>query len=195
MATSEPSDRAADAAMERYAAGDDTAFAELYDHVAPRLYAYLLRRTRERERAEDLAQQTLLHMHRARGRFIPGASVLPWMYAIAHRLLIDTVRRDGRIVLAPGDQGEEPVAVCPEGQADEQVYAAQLARRVDDELSRLPESHRVAWEMVRQEGLSMAQAAEALGTTVAAVKLRAHRAYQALRAVLGDGVQEAPDVH
>jgi len=50
----------------------------------------------------------------------------------------------------------------------------------------LPETQRVAFELVKEEGLSLAEAAQVLGTTVSAVKLRAHRAYEALRAVLGD---------
>ena len=46
----------------------------------------------------------------------------------------------------------------------------------------------MAFELVKQEGLSMAEAAAVLGTTVSAVKLRAHRAYEALRRVLGDAI-------
>jgi len=79
----------ADAAMERYARGDEAAFAELYDAIAPRLLGFLRKATRDASAAEDLMQQTLLHMHRARGSFIPGAPVLPWAFAIARRLLTD----------------------------------------------------------------------------------------------------------
>lgn len=82
--------------MERYACGDDAAFEKLYDAVAPRLFGYLLRQTRDRVRAEDLLQQTLLQMHRARGTFLSGAEVMPWAFAIARRLLIDHLRRDRR---------------------------------------------------------------------------------------------------
>jgi DNA-directed RNA polymerase specialized sigma24 family protein len=51
----------------------------------------------------------------------------------------------------------------------------------------------VAFELLKEEGLSLAEAAQVLGTTVSAVKLRAHRAYEALRLVLGDvlGKEEA----
>jgi RNA polymerase sigma-70 factor (ECF subfamily) len=47
-------------------------------------------------------------------------------------------------------------------------------------------SQRAAFELIKQEGLTVAEAAQVLGTTVAAVKLRAHRAYEALRAALGE---------
>src|SRR4051794_1656183 len=83
----------ADAAMERYAGGDDSAFADVYDAIAPRVHNYLVRQTRDRIRADDLLQQTLLHMHRRRGTYIAGLAVLPWAYAIARRLYIDEYRR------------------------------------------------------------------------------------------------------
>ena len=65
----------ADAAMDRYAGGDDTAFSDLYDLLAPRLYGYFLRQTRDADLADDLTQQTLLKIHRARGQFLRGAAV------------------------------------------------------------------------------------------------------------------------
>jgi RNA polymerase sigma-70 factor (ECF subfamily) len=75
------------------------------------------------------------------------------------------------------------------------VQAQQLATRIQRELARLPETQRVAFELVKQEGLSLAEAAQVLGTTVAAVKLRAHRAYEALRAVLGDVLEDDASPH
>lgn len=172
--------------MERYAGGDDAAFAELYDLLSPRLFGYLMRQTRSRARAEDLLQQTLLQMHNARGRFIPGAEVTPWAFAIARRLLIDSVRRGKREVLGDGRDGAEGSSegVSTDDAADELVEARELADRLQKELARLPETQRVAFELIKQEGLSVAEAAEVLGTTVTAVKLRAHRAYEALRGVL-----------
>jgi RNA polymerase sigma-70 factor, ECF subfamily len=177
-----------DAAMDRYAAGEDAAFGELYDLLAPRVFGYLMRQTRDRARAEDLLQQTLLQMHAARGRFIVGSQVTPWAFAIARRLMIDGMRRGKREVLRAGDgsegEGAEPMA--QDAPADELVEAQELAGRLQKELARLPENQRVAFELIKQEGLSVAQAAEVLGTTVTAVKLRAHRAYEALRGILGD---------
>ena len=181
-----PSNNEADAAMERYAAGDDAAFGLVYDALAPRLYGYLFRQTRDRARAEDLLQQTLLHIHRARDRFIQGAEVTPWAFAIARRLLIDSVRRGRREVLA--DDGEPDPGAADGPTADDLVHAGELAERIDRVLARLPQSQRAAFELIKREGLSVAEAAEVLGTTVAAVKLRAHRAYEALRGALGDVV-------
>lgn len=178
---------AADTAMERYARGDDAAFAELYDALAPRLYAFLLRQTRDPGKAEDVVQQTMLQIHRARGRFMPGAEVLPWAFAIARRLFIDQHRRHGREVLAPTDDDATlQLLVALDTPADDVASARELAARLDAELQKLPENQRVAFELIRLEGLAVAEAAEILGTTAAAVKLRAHRAYDALRESLAD---------
>lgn len=178
---------ALDAAMDRYARGDDDAFGEVYDRLAPRLFAFLLRYTRDRARAEDVVQLTMLQMHRARGRFEPGAEVVPWAFAIARRLLIDQHRRGGREVLAPteDDTATELLAAL-DAPADQVAIAKETAARLAEELAKLPENQRVAFELIKQDGLSVAEAAQVLGTTVAAVKLRAHRAYEALREVLAE---------
>jgi RNA polymerase sigma-70 factor (ECF subfamily) len=170
--------------MARYAMGDESAFATVYDELAPRLYGYLARQTRDSARAEDILQQTFLQIHRARGSFAPGAEVVPWAFAIARRLMIDGFRRGRREVLEDPDARDDRAA--PDAAADDLVQAQQLASRIRRELEKLPETQRVAFELVKQEGLSLAEAAGVLGTTVPAVKLRAHRAYEALRAVLGD---------
>lgn len=174
----------ADFAMERYAGGDSAAFAQVYDALAPRLFGYLLRQTRDRARAEDLLQQTMLHIHRARDRFIAGAEVRPWAFAIARRLLVDDIRRGRRVVLS--DDGNPDLGVSDGPMADEVVQASELALQVQAILAKLPTSQRAAFELIKQEGLTVAEAAQVLGTTVAAVKLRAHRAYEALRAALGE---------
>ena len=182
------SNAAADGAMDRYASGDVEAFSVLYDLLAPRLYGFLLRQTRNPARAEDLVQQTLLQMHCARGRFIRGAPVTPWAFAIARRLLIDDVRRnkfEGPRSSDPGAPDPVDTALATDLPADERVHSNELARMIRRALDDLPEPQRVAFELVKQEGLTHAEAAGVLGTTVMAVKLRAHRTYEALRAALG----------
>jgi len=186
------SDPAADAAMDRYASGDFEAFSELYDLLAPRLYGFLLRQIRSAARAEDLVQQTLLQIHCARGRFIRGAPVTPWAFAIARRLLIDDMRRNKLELPRSSDPGRaDPFdsAASHDRPADEQMHSGELARIIQRELDRLPEGQRMAFELVKQEGLTHAEAAHVLGTTVTAVKLRAHRTYAALRAALGPSLE------
>lgn len=176
-----------DQAMARYADGDDSAFAEVYDELAPRLGAFLLRMTRDAHLTEDLLQQTFLQMHDARGRFTQGAAVTPWAYAIARRLFLDLRKRTGRddrrhVDLDDYTDTLASTAASPEslleGKASEQV--------VERALLAMPETQRTAFLLVKREGLSLQEAAQVLGTTIATVKLRAHRAYERLRAALGD---------
>jgi len=170
--------------MDRYAAGDDAAFADVYDFLAPRLLSSLSRRTRDRVRAEDLLQRTFMHIHRARGTFIQGSDVLRWAYAISRRLSIDELRRQVRDPVhhaAPESDWSSETDL-----AEGNVAARETATLLQSALKALPEKQREAFELLRLDGLSHDQAAAVLGTTVCAVKLRAHRAYEALRNALED---------
>jgi RNA polymerase sigma-70 factor, ECF subfamily len=173
----------ANLAMDRYADGDDSAFGELYDVLAPRLHKYLLRQTRSTSTADDLLQQTMLQLHATRGRFFRGADVIPWAFAIARRLLIDGYRRDKREAARTAAHAlEETPSV--EG-ADDLLQAKRTAEDVDRELARLPEAQRVVFELMKKDGLSLKAVAQVLGTTTNAVKLRAHRAHVTLRIAMG----------
>jgi RNA polymerase sigma-70 factor (ECF subfamily) len=182
---------AASAAMDRYACGEDAAFSELYDLLAPRLASFLMRRTRDAAKTDDLVQQTFMQMHCARRHFTRGASVTAWSFAIARRLLIDTFRKSGREALPLLDDAEnERESMDPGARPDEMAAHNRLTRRVEKELQRVPTANRMAFELVHGDGLTAAEAAEVIGTTAMAVRLRVHRAYEALRAALGDQVRE-----
>jgi RNA polymerase sigma-70 factor (ECF subfamily) len=186
----EVSIRTANEAMTRYAQGEEQAFAQVYDLVAPCVYAFLLGRTRESQTAEDLLQQTFLQMHAARGHFWPGSPVLPWAFAIARRLTIDRARRKQHEELKT-KEGECGVdAASPDAGPDRLAAARQVARRMQEELEGLPEDARIAFELIHLDGLSSQEAAQALGVTPGAVKMRAHRVLKALRERLGDSLLE-----
>jgi len=173
-----------DAAMERYAGGDDSAFIVVYEALRPRLLDFSIRRARSREVAEDAVQQTFLQIINARDRFIPGAPVVPWAYAIARHLLTDGYR--GRREAVPLDGAGDGPEGIPEpadgGPSPEEVLDRR--RRVDrvrGDLARLLPRWREAFELVALEELSVAEAAEVLGISEANVKIRVHRAREALR--------------
>jgi RNA polymerase sigma-70 factor, ECF subfamily len=84
-------------------------------------------------------------------------------------------------------------AVSPVARPEQVAEARELADRLAATLAGLPESQRSAFELLKREGLTLAEAAAILGVTVTAVKLRAHRAYLSLRGTVGEhlgGVQE-----
>ena len=180
------------ALMARYCAGDRVAFDALYQAVAPRLHGLLVRLVGDRSLADDLMQETLIKLHEARGFYVAGADPLPWIFTIARRTAFDELRRRRRTrvriaddVAAPlepvadldgnpaGALGSEPSSDCVDG-------AEALAA-----LERLPAPQRQALLLTKVEGRSQAEAAALAGTTPGAIKLRAHRAYRALRKLLG----------
>lgn len=184
-----------DQAMARFASGEDAALGDVYDLASPAVFTFLLRLCRDRLMAEDLTQETFLRLHRARGLYRAGAPVMPWAYTIARRLFLDAVRARRHDTATThgsadrGDGGETPAAMAREiaatGPSAEELLAdRQLAAAVDAALSRLPEAQASAFRLLKGEGLSVAETAAIMGTTKGAVKLRAHRAYEALRGLL-----------
>jgi RNA polymerase sigma-70 factor (ECF subfamily) len=181
------------AAMDRYACGDAQAFAALHQALYPRLLAFLTRMSGSPVLADDLLQETFLRMHRARSTFAAGGAVIPWAYAIARNVHIDHARsaKLRATERLPSDPGAETI---DRGGADAEsaAIAAEAARAVERVLARIPASQRDAFVLLRYEGLSVQDAAAILGTTPTAVKLRAFRAYEALRAELAEHKREAP---
>ncbi len=177
--------------MGRFADGNDAELARIYDLAAPPLYAFLVRLSRDPTLAEDLSHETFLRVHGARGTYRRGARVLPWMFAIGRRLFLDNVRRrrrEGPSLDAAGNDGErksDPGIPARAPLADELSIARQLAARIEDLLAAMPETQATAFRLIKQEHLSVAEAAAVLGTTETAVKVRAHRAYALLRAAIG----------
>ncbi len=171
----------ADEAMARYAAGDDSAFTDVYDQVAPAVRKVALRVLRDAALADDVVQHTLLNIHRKRGSFMPGAEVLPWARTIARRVALDLLRgrmRDRRLqgaeLLRPRQAVDRP---------DDEVVAHETAACLQLALAALPVSQRSVVAL-RGRGLSLAQVGESLSISVAAVKQRLARAAESLRAAL-----------
>jgi RNA polymerase sigma-70 factor, ECF subfamily len=175
--------------MARYQDGDAAAFRELYALVAPRLLGYLMKMARSKALADDLLQQTFLKIHRARAAYVRGADPLPWIYSIAHRTFIDEVRKSKRAVVNVADEEVPEVAAGLDGESvdrrDEPRIDPELAREALDALAQLPTQQREAVVLTKLDGKSVAEAAEIAGTTVGAMKVRAHRGYEALRKLLG----------
>jgi RNA polymerase sigma-70 factor (ECF subfamily) len=182
--------------MARYCEGDASAFRELYALVAPRLLGYLLKMARERAVAEDLLQLTFLKLHRSRGAYVRDADPLPWIYSIAHRTFLDEARRVKRAVVRVGEGDElpeQPADLRGEtaDRRDEPRADPELVKATLDALGELPAQQREAVVLTKLDGKSVAEAAEIAGTSVGAMKVRAHRGYAALRKLLGRGAPAA----
>lgn len=171
-------------AMSRYAAGDDRAFAAVYELLSPRLYRFCIFLVGRAE-AADIVQEVFLKMHRARASFIKGGSVIAWSFAIARTTAIDRSRRrrrrpeevcePERIEMSDGGHSASP---------EDTLFGVVMQDVVENGLQMLSEALRPAYVLVRLEGMSCAEAAEILGCTVSAVKQRVHRASEELRVTL-----------
>jgi RNA polymerase sigma-70 factor (ECF subfamily) len=176
--------------MAQYCDGDANAFRALHALVAPRLLGYLVKMARERAVAEDLLQLTFLKIHRARGAYVRGADPLPWIYSIAHRTFLDEARRTKRAIVRVGEGDELPEQRADlhgetDDRRDDPRADPELVQAALDALAQLPDQQREAVVLTKLEGKSVAEAAEITGASAGAMKVRAHRGYEALRKILG----------
>jgi RNA polymerase sigma-70 factor (ECF subfamily) len=154
--------------------GDGTAYRALLDEIGPAIARFLSRRVRDREDLADAYQDTFLALHRARHTYQPLRPIEPWLFAIARNVAADHGRRRQRRARYEilTDTAPEPV-VEPERDLGLQLNMA---------LRALPNRQREALQLLKLQGLSVAEAAARAGTTPGALKVRAHRAYVALKA-------------
>ena len=129
-----------------------------------------------RAEAEDLLQDTWLQIHKARHTHRPGEPVLPWIYAIARHVRVDGYRRSQRI-----RSREQAMSPLPEPSADVRPLPAPISMTL---IAVLPPSQREVVSMLKVSGMSLEEVARATASSVGSVKLKAHRAYEKLRAVL-----------
>ncbi len=162
--------------MERAQRGDGEAYGALLADVASPLSRFLRRRIADPDELEDVHQDTLMALHRARHTYDPSRPFEPWLFAIARHVAVDHFRRR-----ASQASREVLVEALPERGAN----ADPESPRLEEALERLPPAQRQAFEMLQLEGISVAAAAARIGITTGALKVRAHRAYKALRALLG----------
>ena len=166
-------------------AGDTAAFEALYRRYRDRLYAFLVRYTGDPATAQDLFQETFLRVFRNRARYEPRAAFATWLFTIARNLYLDHLRgaRRGAEVLAGSATALAGIRDTRPGPLQE-IEASEWKQRLEGALIALPEEDRAILLLSRFEGQRYAQIAEILGTSKGAVKVRAHRALQALRRAL-----------
>lgn len=175
-----------EALMERACDGDARAYEALFSRLAPAVYRYVLRRVRAPALAEEVTQTAMYKVWAARGSFLRGARVEPWVYQIAHNAMIDALRaqKRRRERLTAEGRVPEPEVVLHESDAFDGLDDAQRALLASC-IAALPEVQREALIAMKVEGRSARELAEAEGLSVSAIKVRAFRAYQTLRAAFG----------
>jgi len=136
---------------------------------------------------DDVVQETLLAVHRARHTYDPGRPFAPWFYAVASNRLIDVVRRERRVTSReiPGDVLPDAPIVRSMTTRDEiDVEAIHAA------VASLPARQRTVIEALKFRDQSVREVAGRLSMTESAVKVTAHRGYRALKRLLGRHARE-----
>jgi RNA polymerase sigma-70 factor (ECF subfamily) len=175
-------DQTDEALMARVAGGDRAAFnalARRHAGAVIRLAAHILR---NRSDAEDVAQDALLRVWTNAPRWKPVAKFRTWLTRIVVNLCLDRKRR---APLLPLDVAGE--LADPQPDAVAQIETNQDEQRLAAAIAGLPPRQRAAIALSYGEGLSNAEAADILDTSVSAVETLLVRAKANLRSALGDG--------
>jgi RNA polymerase sigma-70 factor (ECF subfamily) len=173
--------------MRAVARGDERAFEQLYDLVAPRVYGLIRRVLRDPAQAEEVAQEVLVEVWRTAARFDPErGSATAWVFTIAHRRVVDRVRseqaateRDRRAGAVAMDTPYDVVADEVGGRLERQ----QVRRCLDD----LTALQREAVTLAFYQGHTYPQVAELLGAPLPTVKTRMRDGLIRLRDCLSAG--------
>lgn len=158
---------------------DETFVRALYAEHAGALLGYVTRLTADRQRAEDIVQETLLRAWRHAEELVgESRSLRSWLFTVARNLAMD----EHRARQARGAQVDsEALAALP---AAEQLDRALEAWQVVEALCSLSAEHRAVLVETYYRGRSVAEAAAVLGVPPGTVKSRSYYALRALRLLL-----------
>ena len=169
----------------RLKAGDPAAFEAIYEAYRPRLFGFLVRLSRRRDLAEDLLEETWLRLVTRSATLADDARLGPWLFTVARNLYFSW--RRSRAVDASRTSELDPAWPAPEGGDSpfESAARAELERRVEAALGRLPLRDRELLLLVGVEGLTPSEAAGVCGVPAVTLRARLHRAREKLAAELG----------
>lgn len=164
------------------AAGDQGAFAELYDLMSSRVHGLVLRVVRDHHQAEEVTQEVFVEIWRKATAFDPlRGSAQGWMLAMAHHRAVDRVRS-----LSSAQRrdtawhGEQDSATCPDSTAD--LATAHLdASMLREALALLPAPQRQALELAYLDGHTYTTVAQLMQAPVGTTKTRIRTALHSLR--------------
>ena len=197
-----PAEASDDALMQAYAAGDATAFEQLYARHQAALYRFV-RRLLGRglpAHVDEVFQDTWLRVVHARASWAPqGATFRTWLFTLAHHRVIDIVRRSGREVALDAFEGDgeepwqpdagawqhwpAPASAAP--QSAELLFWRRAGERLLDCLDQLPLPQRSAFLLHHDDGLPLAEVAHALEVGFETAKTRLRYAMSKLRTCMG----------
>ncbi len=166
--------------MQTVAAGDDRAMAEIVQRWQRPLINYFYRSVGSVQQAEDLSQILFVKLYKAAPRYEPTAGFSTYLFSIARRLLINEYRRAQRKPLEPVDPADLNASVS----GRRELEAMEIEEAFQAALAELPDNHRDALLLYKQQEMSYQEIAETLETTESSVKTWIFRARQKLKSIL-----------
>jgi RNA polymerase sigma-70 factor (ECF subfamily) len=191
MSVTKDSDRQLEAELlARVAAGEETAFAKLYDRFSPGLFSLVMKMVRDEKEAQDVLQEGFSHVWRRASTYDPArSSAFTWAVMIFRNKAIDHLRvrqRQQRTV----DRVTEEFAHSVDGaeQTAQEVDSREECAQVRSALREIPGEQKAAIELAFFGGLTHEQIAEKLDTPLGTVKARIRRGLLKLRDCLKEAV-------
>src|SRR6266571_2519211 len=166
--------------VERCRSGDEHAFQELVDSYKNLVFALIARTVQNRSRAEDLAQEVFLRIHRGLPYFRGEARLSTWIYRIVANVCVQEAGRPAAVSL-DGDRSAHSAATSA---PDRQFGDLELKDRLEKAIARLPANYRLLVAAHYLEGVRYEDLAEALQLPLGTVKTQLYRAKQQLRRLL-----------
>lgn len=163
--------------MRRSLAGDRAAYAQLLRATGRLLRPFLSRRLSVDGEADDVLQEILISIHKARHTYDGERPYKPWMYAIAKFRLQDYLR----VHYADRLRQAEDISDLENVLSSDVTEAAMSYESISGEVQKLPAKQAAILQLIHQEGYTSKEVAAKLGMTESAVKVAAHRAYKVLR--------------
>jgi RNA polymerase sigma-70 factor (ECF subfamily) len=176
-------------------AGDEQSFALLLHRYRTPLVNFLYRMVRNREQAEDLAQEVFIRVYRARADYVPSAKFTTWLFRIATNLALNSVRDtrhqrmevslDAPIMVDSEDGDERPIDVAEKNPNIEEHLVEEAQRdMIRHSIDKLPEKQRAAVLLHKYQELDYGEIAKILQCSESALKSLLFRAYETLRVEL-----------
>lgn len=175
--------------LRRSQAGDYTAFEQLVGRLQSRIYGVAYRILGSPHDAEDVVQQTFLSLIEHLDSFRGESSVATWVLRIATNFALKILRKRRGLPTVPLDEGDESYASVPHPEyiaawkepPDALAERTEMRDLLERAIAELSDTHRIVFVLRDLEGLSTEETAEALGLSVANVKVRLLRARLQLR--------------
>jgi RNA polymerase sigma-70 factor (ECF subfamily) len=184
--------------LERLQRGDEQALADLIDTYGTKIYQLAFRYLRNKEDAEEVAQDVLLKVHRKVGEFRGDSALSSWIYRITFNTAMSKLRsgeykraQEEHRLAAAAERDEQEGRPRPEPadwsqMADEEIFKTELRRRMFAAILALPAIYRAPVMLRDVQGMSTEEASAFLRVKDQTLKSRLHRGRLILRKQLAD---------